>query len=75
LSPATQRKDRALKVPLYRQHGVGHVWLVDPAAQMLEVYWLQTSGYLLVATFSGDAPVLAEPFDAIEFDLGALWQR
>jgi hypothetical protein len=29
----------------------------------------------VVATYEGDAPVRAEPFDAIELELGALWRR
>jgi hypothetical protein len=29
--------------------------------------------YRLAATFAGDRKVRAEPFDAIELDLGALW--
>ncbi len=31
--------------------------------------------YRLVETHAGEAPVRAEPFDAIELDWGALWQR
>jgi len=30
-------------------------------------------GWLLVATFRGDAAVRAEPFDAVEIDLAGLW--
>lgn len=75
LSPATQRKDRTLKVPLYREQGVSHVWLVDPVAQTVEVYRLLAEGYLLVGTYAGEEPARIEPFDAIEFDVGALWQR
>lgn len=75
LSPGTQRNDRTLKVPLYRQYGVSHVWLVDPLAQTLEVYRLHAEGYLLVGSFAGEGLSRIEPFDAIEFDLGALWQR
>ncbi len=75
LSPSTQRTDRTLKVPLYRAQGVSHVWLVEPMAQTLEVLRLHADGYLLVGSFVGDAPARIEPFDAIEFDLAALWQR
>jgi Uma2 family endonuclease len=75
LSPGTRRHDRALKMPLYREAGTSHVWLVDPEARTLEVFRLDGPSYRLVATFAGEAPVRAEPFDAIELDLGALWQR
>lgn len=75
LSPSTQRADRTLKVPLYREHGVSHVWLVEPLAQTLEVLRLHADGYLLVGSYVGDTPARIEPFDAIEFDVAALWQR
>jgi Uma2 family endonuclease len=75
LSPATQRTDRTLKVPLYRAQGVSHVWLVDPVAQTVEVYRLHAEGYILVGTHGGEGLLSIEPFDAIEFDVGALWQR
>lgn len=75
LSPSTQRTDRTLKVPLYREHGVSHLWLVDPLAQAVEVFRLHAEGYLLVNSFVGDTPAHLEPFDAIEFDMAALWQR
>lgn len=75
LSPSTQRKDRTLKVPLYRQQGITHVWLVDPTAQTVEVYRLHAEGYLLVGIYGGESLVRIEPFDAIEFDVGALWRR
>jgi Uma2 family endonuclease len=75
LSPATQRTDRTLKVPLYRTQGVSHVWLVDPLAQTVEVYRLHAEGYILVGTHGGEGLLSIEPFEAIEFDVGALWQR
>lgn len=75
LSPSTQRKDRTLKVPLYLQQGIAHVWLVDPTAQTVEVYRLHEAGYLLVGSYGGEQLARIEPFDAIEFDVGALWRR
>jgi Uma2 family endonuclease len=74
LSPSTARLDRGDKLDLYRREGVGHVWLVDPALQTLEVLRLDGPTYRLAATFSGDRKVRAEPFDAIELDLRALWE-
>lgn len=75
LSASTRRHDRARKLPIYREHGVAHVWFVDPEARTLEVLRLDEGSYRLVVTHAGEAPVRAEPFDAIELDLGALWQR
>lgn len=73
LSPSTEDFDRAEKVPLYAREGVGHVWLVDPLVRTLEVLRLDGTGYRIARTFRGDAPVRAEPFDAIELELAWLW--
>jgi len=75
LSPSTARLDRVKKVPIYARHGVGHVWLVDPAAQTLEVLALDGETYRLVATHAGEEVVEAAPFDAVPLDLGSLWSR
>jgi Uma2 family endonuclease len=75
LPPGTLALDRARKLPLYARERIPHVWLVDPLAQTLEVYRLDGHTYRLVATHGGAAAVRAEPFDAIELELGALWAR
>jgi len=74
LSPSTAQYDRAEKMPLYARHGVEHVWLIDPEPQTLEVYRRQGELWLLIGAHAGDANVRAEPFDAIELELGALWR-
>jgi Uma2 family endonuclease len=73
LSPSTARLDRGDKLDVYRREGVSHVWLVDPSLQTLEILRLDGPTYRLAATFAGDTPVRAEPFDAIELNLAALW--
>jgi Uma2 family endonuclease len=75
VSPGTARRDRGLKVPIYARAGVSHVWLVEPLAQTLEVLRLADESYLLAATFGGSDRVRAEPFEAIELELGALWPQ
>jgi Uma2 family endonuclease len=75
LSPATTATDRADKMPIYAGFGVPQVWLVDPLAQILEVYRLEGPRYSVLATWRGDAVVRADPFDAIELELSALWAR
>lgn len=73
LSLSTARADRTSKLPLYAQHGIGHVWLLDPVVQTLEVFRRQDASWVLVATYGGDAKVRAEPFDAVELDLTLVW--
>jgi len=75
ISPSTGDVDRAEKVPIYARECVAHVWLVDPLLRTLEVLRLDGPTYRLIATWRGDATVRAEPFDAIELDLGFLWAR
>ncbi len=75
LSPSTAAYDRTGKLPIYAAHGVAHAWLIDPDAMTLEVFRLDGATYRMVLTFSGNAGVRAEPFDAIELSLGELWQR
>jgi Uma2 family endonuclease len=73
LSPSTAKMDRAVKLPIYAERQVGHAWLVDPIQRTLEVLRLQGGRWSIVATHQDTAKVRAEPFDAIELDLGVLW--
>ena len=75
LSPSTEATDRADKLPIYATENVGHVWLVDPIARTLEVLRLESARWSLLGTWRDDARVRAEPFDAIELELAALWAR
>lgn len=72
LSRDTQRADRARKLPAYARAGVGHVWVVDPAAESVEVY--ETRGRLpvLVETATKSAVVVLPPFSQ-PIDLASLW--
>ncbi len=73
LSPRTAKIDRSDKLPIYAREQVAHAWLVDPLARTLEVLRREGSRWLLVGVWSDEARVRAEPFDAIELELGALW--
>ena len=73
LSPATARDDRMLKMPRYAARGVAYCWLVDPTARTLEAFRLQDGEWVLQASFVDEAEVAVEPFDAVPFELAALW--
>jgi Uma2 family endonuclease len=74
LSKSTESIDRDKKLPIYAAHGVSHVWLIDPLAKTLEVYTLdEEHRWRDVRIYEGDRVVRAEPFAAIEIDLGELW--
>ncbi len=72
-SPSTARLDRMRKLPLYAREGVSHAWIIDPALRTLEVLRRHEAHWIIVATHADDARVRAEPFAAVELDLGALW--
>ena len=61
------------KLSIYAREHVSHVWLINPLSRTFEPYDSRTVIWVVVATASGDDVVRAEPFDAIELELGALW--
>lgn len=73
LSPRTRRTDTTVKRDLYARHGVSCLWLVDPDARTLEAFARTEQGWLLLGAVQGDDPVRLAPFEAIAFELGALW--
>ena len=74
LSPSTESLGRGEKPRVYAREGVAHVWLIDPLRQTLEVLALGRRGqWAQRAVLEGSAIVRAEPFDAVELELGALW--
>ena len=75
LSPTTTRSDRVEKMPLYAEHGVGHLWLVDPSAETIEVYRREGSLWVVSSTHGAETDARPEPFGAVPFDLGALFRK
>lgn len=75
MSPGTQVRDRVAKMRIYAREGVNYVWLVDPVAQLLEAFRLDKGTWVRVLSANGAEKVRCEPFDAIELELAALWER
>jgi Uma2 family endonuclease len=73
LSPSTARIDRTVKKQIYAREGVEHLWLVDPVLRILEVLRLHGGEWLERGSWSGNAHVRAEPFEALELALKDLW--
>jgi len=74
-SPSTRALDRGKKLSVYERSGVPHVWLIEPLDRLLEVLELDGETYRIIDRADGDTPRRLRPFDAIEFDVGALWAR
>lgn len=74
VSPSTVADDRAEKMPAYAAAAVAHAWLVDPIARTLEVFRREGARWLLLATSRDTGLVRAEPFEALDLELDALWR-
>jgi len=73
LTPSTARIDRAPKMPIYARHSIPHLWLIDPIAETLELFRLESGRWVLLTVFVEDDRERAEPFQEIEIELGNLW--
>lgn len=73
LSPSTERFDRSRKLRIYAEAGVAHAWLVKPLDRTLEVLRLREGVWSIVGVWVDAAVVRAEPFEAVELELGRLW--
>jgi Uma2 family endonuclease len=73
LCPSTERIDRGHKLRIYADAGVAHAWLVKPSHRTLEVLRLHEGSWTIVGVWEDAAVVRAEPFEAIELQLGRLW--
>jgi Uma2 family endonuclease len=73
LSPSTERFDRSRKLRIYAEAGVAQAWLVKPTDRTLEVLRLREGAWTIVGVWEDAATVRAEPFEAVELELGRLW--
>jgi Uma2 family endonuclease len=73
LAPPTERFDRSRKLRIYAEAGVRHAWLVKPSDRTLEVLRSRDGLWTIVGVWEDTAVVRAEPFEAIELELGRLW--
>ncbi len=69
LSPGTEDYDRGYKRILYSRHGVKEYWLVDPAAETVEVLTQQTEGLALSATYQRSQSLASPLLPELAIDL------
>jgi Uma2 family endonuclease len=72
-SPSTAMLDRAKKLRIYARAKVGHAWIIDPSARLLEVLQLEAGRWVIAAAHAGAKVVRAAPFSEVPLDLGLLW--
>ena len=73
VSPSTGAVDRGRKMRIYARERVAHLWMVDPLARTLEIYRLEDNRWVVAGTHAASEQVRAEPFDAVELDIGRWW--
>lgn len=64
LSPSTETIDRGTKAPLYAEHGVDWLWLIDPQLETIEVFRNDGGVFGPVTTLVQGATNALPPFDA-----------
>ena len=70
---SNKRNDLVRKKHIYHRDHVDHYWIVDPEQETLAVYRWHADGYLEVLAAERGQRVRAEPFEAIELSIGALF--
>ncbi|GLS29697.1 Endonuclease, Uma2 family (restriction endonuclease fold) [Mesorhizobium albiziae] len=73
LSGSTEKRDRTLKMRIYAEAGIPHMWLIDPRLQILEAFENRDRRWMKIGDWNSDDSVSAAPFDTISFSLADLW--
>jgi Uma2 family endonuclease len=73
LSASNASNDTVKKLRVLQKHAVPHDWLLDPDAGTLRVLRWTRDGYLEVLSATADEMVKAEPFDAVQLSLAAIF--
>ncbi len=75
LSPSTAATDRGKKMQLLARHRVREYWLVDPAAERIEIHALGDDRYVLVQTASGDESAQSAGLPELTFLASSIFER
>ena len=73
VSESNRATDTIKKLRRYQQAGVPHYWILDQSARALTVYRNHADGYVIALAAEVGERVRAEPFDAIELEVAALF--
>ena len=73
LSPSNAKRDLVDKFQVLHRNGVPHYWIADPVEQTLIVHRWEPAGYLVIVTAAAGDVVRAEPFEAVELRVAALF--
>jgi Uma2 family endonuclease len=67
--------DRGKKMQMFARYGVPEYWIVDPAAETIEVYELRSAAYELALTANGDSTVTPASLPGHSFPAGSLFPQ
>jgi Uma2 family endonuclease len=73
LSQESAKRDRIDKLKVLHTNGVPYYWIADPIEQTLVVHRWEPAGYLVIVTGAAGDVIRAEPFDAVELRVSALF--
>ncbi|MCW5804205.1 MAG: Uma2 family endonuclease [Deltaproteobacteria bacterium] len=73
LSPSNAKRDRIDKLNVLHANGVPHYWIADPIENTLEVHRWSERGYTVILSAQAGEIVRAEPFEAVELRVSALF--
>lgn len=73
LSPGDTRRDLVDKFQVLHRHCVPYYWIADPVERWLRAHRWVPDGYLVVVAAEEAETVRAEPFEAIELRVAALF--
>src|SRR5690606_13633842 len=73
LSASTEIRDRTVKMRIYAEEGIPHLWLIDPRLQILEAFELREGHWTKVGDWNSADEVRSPPFEASSFSLADLW--
>ncbi|HEY6723880.1 MAG TPA: Uma2 family endonuclease [Polyangiaceae bacterium] len=73
VSPSHAKDDTVKKLRLYQRVAIEHYWIVDPRDATLTIMRWTPDGYVTRARAERGEAIRAEPFDAIEIDVGTLF--
>ena len=75
LSRSTERRDRGRKMELLARFGVPEYWIVDPIGNVLEIYQLQGTVYVLVEVCGENDRVQSPTLAGLTFDARQVFQE
>lgn len=75
LSPGSRKRDRQRKFQIYAKHGVPEYWIIDPVAQTLERFELNSEmQYELRDLFENDDRVSSDKLPCVSFPVSDLFK-